>query len=197
MSASSTINCRQHVKRKFKQHDTMKLDKQDLKIAQKTGWLFEYASICDYLKFNFVMLDYAEVSELQSEINTLSRCPNTYMSNLHDTDSANGVFVIRLNTEAKFYGCKHAQQKIGKMISKGRIPKIYVTCNAFNKLFIEQNADSKPIRKGRCHFCLKLGHRWRDCRIRNRNAPNWQYKANIPKREIKFSSLPSMDDWTL
>ena len=175
----------------------MKLDNHDLKIARKNGWVFEYGSICDYLKFNFVNLDYAEVSEIQNEINTLSRRQNIYMSDLYDTDSANGVFVIRLNTEAKFYGCKYAQQKIGKMISKGRIPQIYVTCNAFNKLFNEQYADSKAIRKGRCHFCSKPGHRWRDCRIRNRNAPNWQYKANTPKREIKFLSFPSMDDWTI
>ena len=196
MSASSRILCQQDVKRNAKQHSTLKLDNHDLKIARKNGWVFAYGSICDYLQYSFINLDYAEVNDIMKEINTLTKRQNINMSDLYDNPPEDGLFVIRLSNEPPFHGCKQAQQKIGKMISKGRIPAIYVTSKAVNKLFSLQAANKNP--KGKCHFCSKSGHYWSQCRIRKRNAPNWRYKdGNKVNQEITFSSISDNDDWTL
>ena len=152
--------------------DTLSLDYQDRKIARKNGWVFEYRSICDYLQFSFINLDYAEVRLISKELSNLAARQNIYMSDLYGDPYEDGIFIIRLSSESRFYGCKHAQKKIGKMISKGRIPAIYVTSKAVNKFFSLQTASKNP--KGKCHFCSKSGHYWRQCRTRKRNAPNWR-----------------------
>ena len=151
---------------------TLTLDYHDRKIARKNGWVFEYESICDYIQFSFINLDYADVQLISKELNSLSMRQNIYMSDLYGDSSEDGVFIIRLSSESRFYGCKHAQEKIGKMISKGRIPAIYVTSKAVNKFFSLQNSNENL--KGKCHFCSKSGHYWRQCRIRKRHAPNWR-----------------------
>ena len=171
---------------------TLTLNYQDRKIARKNGWVFEYDSICDYLQLNFINLDYAEVRLISKELNSLSTRQNIYMSDLYGDPSEDGVFVIRLSSEPQFQGCKNAQRKIGKMVSKGRIPSIYVTRTVVNKIFSLQATNKK------CHFCSKTGHLWRQCRKRNKNAPKWRYKDEIKvKQKVTFSCITDNDDWTL
>ena len=175
---------------------TLTLDYQDRKIARKNGWVFEYGSICDYLQFSFVNLDYAEVRLISKEVNRLSMRQNIYMSDLYGDPSEDRVFIIRLSSESKFFGCKHAQEKIGNMISKGLIPAIYVTSKAVNKCLSFQTANKNP--KESAISVLKVDITGVSAEYANDTRQTGGRKdGNKVNQKITFSSIPDNDDWTL
>ena len=136
------------------------LDAAGIKGARAVGWFLSYENVSSFLETEDFDLDFAEFTSIENRLSrivmrfikldaerknqvlpTLNQEKNEIMKMVmtqifgpdYETD---GFFVMRMTRELAFQGNQTAHQKIAKIKKEnGKIPPIYVTGGAIEKIF--------------------------------------------------------------